>query len=110
MCVASCNLFYPRSGGWRRPGIDPRADRRDYRISNKATHPKGNPRRKWVFWEHKAALKAGARACKSGGFVPLTVTTIEWFRYKHLYRIFQPGSSPMPEFPAKCGVPGGRFI
>jgi hypothetical protein len=62
-----------------------------------------------VFWERRQALKPGGRACKYAGFVRVTVTTLEPFRYKHLYRIFQPGPSPTPEFPAKCGVPGGRF-
>jgi hypothetical protein len=41
---------------------------------------------------------------KNGTFVRVTVTTVEPFRYKHLYRIFQPGPSPTPELPAKCGV------
>jgi hypothetical protein len=59
MFEARCNLFCPRSGVKRRPGFDPHAGRRDYRISKKAALPQEILAVGRVFWERRRGLEGG---------------------------------------------------
>jgi hypothetical protein len=86
---------------------------RVYRISNKAAVTQQIVRLSGYFWNPSRIPiwgQKGPSGPDSGRLLPLTVTTIELFRYKHLYRLFAQGPSPTPQFPAKKREPRRAYF